>query len=88
MNRDDVRRKLIEFAERGDSTVGDFRRQWLREMYDLGCLTHDEYILMITWIEVEEAVEGLDRQILEYHESISPEKGIDSQNANDNRSRI
>ena len=70
MNRDGLRRKLIELAENGETSVNDLRRQWLGEMYDLGCLTHEKYHLMMSWIEGEEAVEMHDYQLLDYHKTI------------------
>jgi hypothetical protein len=83
MNRDEVRRKLIKFAENSDKSVSDLRRQWLGEMYELGCLTHEKYCLMMSWIEAEEGVQTLDLQIVDYHDSMDLDKVIDSQRINE-----
>jgi hypothetical protein len=48
------------------------RREWLVEMYGLGCLTHEQYHLIMSWIDAEEAVENLDYQILDYYKIIGP----------------
>jgi hypothetical protein len=83
MGSDDVRRKLIEVAEDKGSSICDLRRQWIGEMYELGCLTHEKYLLLMGWIEAEEAVEMLDCQILDYHETMFPDPGHDSLDFNE-----
>jgi hypothetical protein len=72
MGSDDVRCRLIEVAEDKGSSICDLRRQWIGEMYELGCLTHEKYLLLMGWIEAEEAVESLDYQILDYYKTIGP----------------
>jgi hypothetical protein len=64
---------LKTIAEKGCKSVHDLRRQWLEEMYELGCLTHENYHLIVSWIEGMEAVEMLDCQILDYYETIGSE---------------
>jgi len=83
MNSDERLKKLNAIAVNGNTSVNDLRREWLGEMYDLGCLTHERYHLIMSWIEAEEAVESLDYQILEYHEMIFPDQGNDSLDFNE-----
>jgi hypothetical protein len=73
MNSDERHKKLNTIAVNGNTSVNDLRRDWLGEMYDLGCLTYEKYVLIISWIEAEEAVESLDYQIIDYYEIIGPE---------------
>ena len=73
MNSDERLKKLNAIAVNGNTSVNDLRREWLGEMYDLGCLTHEQYHLIMSWIEAEEAVESLDYQILDYYETVGPE---------------
>ena len=69
MGNNEVRRRLVEIAEDTGSSICELRRQWIGEMYELGCLTHEKYLLLMSWIEAEEAIEMIDRQILESNQA-------------------
>ena len=70
MASDDVRSELIKIAENAGSSNYELRRQWIGEMYELGCLTHEKYLLLMSWIEAEEAIEMIDCQFLESDQAL------------------
>ena len=70
MGNDDVRRKLVEAAEDAGASLYDLRQQWKGETYELGSLTHEKYLLLLRWIEAEEAIKVIDCQILESRQAL------------------
>jgi len=45
MNSDERHKKLNAIAANGNTSVNELRREWLRAMHDLICLTHEMYHL-------------------------------------------
>ena len=83
MVNDDVRGKLIEIADDTGSSLHELRRLWIGEMYEFGCLTHEKYLLLMNWIEAEEAVEMIDGQILESRQALFIDRSSSSPAANE-----
>ena len=70
MSGDYVRLRLIKISEDEDMSIHNLRRQWIGETYELGCLTHEKYLLLMSWIEADEAIEMIDRQIVESNQAL------------------
>ena len=67
-NREDVRKRVWEIAEECNTTPFELRKMVIRDYYDIGCMDHEEYVLIMGWIEAQERIHAADCEIVELEE--------------------
>lgn len=62
---EDAKKKVFEIAEDLNTTPFDLRLMAIDDCYNVGCLTHEDYVFLIAWAKAEERLHAIDTDIVE-----------------------